>query len=138
MQNRKFVLAASVGVLLGATTWAQAPYGNSMYGDSTRGHSQMGSSRDSMPKDTTAQWRGLTASDQSNDSGDVGITKKIRREIMATKGMSVSGQNVKVVTIGGKVTLRGKVNSESEKETIGQIANSVAKSRNVTNELQVK
>jgi osmotically-inducible protein OsmY len=118
-------------------TWA-APYDNGMDDDSTRYHSQAGSPRDSMSKDSAAKRHGVTASDQTNNKADVDITAKIRREIMARKGMSVNAQNVKIVTIDGKVTLRGKVNSASEKKLIGQIATSVAGSENVTNELQVK
>ena len=139
MKNSKqLVLAASVSALLGATAWAEAPYGNGSYGDSTRTQSNMRSARDSMANDSSAYRRGVTASDQTNNKSDVAITKKIRQEIMAIKGMSINAQNVKIVTIDGKVTLRGKVESASEKEIIGQIANSVASMKNVTNDLQVK
>lgn len=144
MRNSKqFVLAASVSAILGATTFAQAPYGNgnnSMLSDSTQGQSQVMPRRDSVSKDnsTATQRNRVTASDQKNDTADVNITKKIRQEIMAKKGMSISAQNVKIITINGKVTLKGEVNTANEKEMIGQIANKVASSKNVTNDLQVK
>jgi osmotically-inducible protein OsmY len=155
MQNRKyFVLAASVSVLLAGTSWAQMSKSNStnrdttryqsqmsndsVYNDSKRSQSRASSSWDSIPKDSVTPLRGLTASDQSNDSADVNITRQIRKEIMANKDMSVNAQNVKIVTIAGKVTLRGKVNSEKEKEAIGKIATNIVRSENVTNELQLK
>lgn len=157
MQKLKhFVFAASVSVFLVATTCTQVPKGsssantdstsyqsqvsegNGMNTDSTGYQSQMSSLQDSMSSDSVTRQRGLTASDQSNDSTDFNITRDIRREIMAKEGMSVDAQNVKIVTIAGKITLRGNVNSASEKEIIGQMANKANGRENVTNELQIK
>lgn len=156
MQNRKyFVLAASVSVLLAGTSWAQMSKSNSMNRDTTRNQSQMSndsgvyndnkrsqsrasSSWDSLPKDSVTPLRGLTASDQSNDSADVNFTRQIRKDILARRDMSVNAQNVKIVTIAGKVTLKGNVNSEKEKEAIGKIASDIVSSANVTNKLQLK
>ena len=51
--------------------------------------------------------------------------------------MSVDAQNAKVVVQGGKVTLRGPVKSQEEKEAVGKIATDVAGAGNVDNQLEV-
>jgi osmotically-inducible protein OsmY len=143
MQNRKnFVLTVSVCILLVASSWAQVSKSAGIDGDSTYNQPPIGSQtvvpRDSISKDSLTPWGNVTASDQKSNKTDIDITKNIRKEIMARKGMSVNAQNVKIVSIDGKVTLRGTVNTAGEKEIIGHIANTVASSENVTNELQIK
>ena len=51
--------------------------------------------------------------------------------------VSVNARNVKVITSKGKVTLRGPVNSDTEKETIDRIAREVAWDQNVDNQIEV-
>jgi sporulation protein YlmC with PRC-barrel domain len=80
----------------------------------------------------------LTPLDQGNSQADVNTTAQIRKEIIADSGMSVNAQNVKIITIDGRVTLRGPVNSEEEKRLIGEIADRVAHAGNVDNQLEVK
>lgn len=80
----------------------------------------------------------LTPFDQGNSKADVDITAKIRKEIIAVENMSVSGKNVKIITKDGRVTLRGKADSAEEKRIIGEIANRIARSENVDNQLEVK
>jgi sporulation protein YlmC with PRC-barrel domain len=80
----------------------------------------------------------LTPLDQGNSHADVNTTAQIRKEIIADSGMSVNAQNVKIITIDGRVTLRGPVNSEEEKRLIGEIADRVAHAGNVDNQLEVK
>jgi hyperosmotically inducible protein len=79
----------------------------------------------------------ITAGLQGQGKSDVVITADIRKRIMAAN-MSVNAQNAKVVSQNGKVTLRGPVNSQSEKDSIGQIATDVAGADNVDNQLDVK
>jgi osmotically-inducible protein OsmY len=52
--------------------------------------------------------------------------------------MSVNAQNVKIMTVDGRVTLRGPVNTDEEKRLIGEIADRIAHSGNVDNQLEVK
>jgi osmotically-inducible protein OsmY len=52
--------------------------------------------------------------------------------------MSVNAQNVKIITVDGRVTLRGPVNTAEEKRLIGEIADRIAHSENVDNQLEVK
>ncbi|MHB8523660.1 MAG: PRC-barrel domain-containing protein [Limisphaerales bacterium] len=82
--------------------------------------------------------RTLTPLDQGNSKADVATTAQIRREIIASKDMSVNGRNVKIITNKGQVTLRGPVNTAEEKRLIGEIADRIAHSENVDNQLDVK
>jgi hyperosmotically inducible periplasmic protein len=79
----------------------------------------------------------VTAGTQGQSKSDVDMTAAIRRQIMSAK-MSLAAQNAKVICQGGKVTLRGPVNSQDEKDSIGDIANNVAGASNVDNELEIK
>jgi len=80
----------------------------------------------------------LTPVDQGNSKADVTMTAQIRKEVVALRNLSVNGQNVKIITNEGKVTLRGPVNSADEKRQIGEIATRYAQPGNVDNQLEVK
>jgi len=80
----------------------------------------------------------LTPLDQGNSKSDVSTTADIRKEIMARKGISMNAKNVKIITQNGRVTLRGPVETSEEKRLIGEIANRMAQSENVDNQLEVK
>jgi osmotically-inducible protein OsmY len=75
--------------------------------------------------------------DQGNSKADIKTTAQIRKEILAGKEMSVNAKNVKIITVNGQVTLRGRVNSEEEKRVIGEIAERIAQTGNVRNQLEV-
>jgi osmotically-inducible protein OsmY len=45
---------------------------------------------------------------------------------------------VKIVSQSGKVTLRGPVDTQAEKDAIGNMANDVAGAANVDNQLEIK
>ena len=82
--------------------------------------------------------RTLTPLNQGNSKADLDTTAQIRKEIIAGKNMSVNARNVKIITNKGQVTLRGPVNTAEEKRLIGEIANQIARSENVDNQLEVK
>jgi sporulation protein YlmC with PRC-barrel domain len=82
--------------------------------------------------------RTLTPADQGNDKVDIGITARIRKEIVALKDISVDARNVKIITVNGYVTLRGPVNTLDEKRRIADIADRIAGAQNVDNQLEVK
>lgn len=82
--------------------------------------------------------RTLTPLDQGNSKADVDTTAQIRKEIIAGKNLSVSARNVKIITKNGRVTLRGPVNTAEEKRLIGEIADRIARTGNVDNQLEVK
>jgi osmotically-inducible protein OsmY len=71
------------------------------------------------------------------DPADRQITKKIRMSIHEDKSISVYAHNIKVISQGGKVTLRGPVRTEEEKNSIGMKAAAVAGDGNVENQLDV-
>lgn len=83
-----------------------------------------------------AKANGPTADDQKN-SEDRLTTQKIRRSITADKSLSTAAHNVKIVVLGGQVTLRGAVRSEEEKRSVETKAAEVAGANKVTNEITV-
>ena len=82
--------------------------------------------------------RTLTPLDQGHSQADRDTTAQIRKEIVAGKTMSISAKNVKIITNNGQVTLRGPVNTSEEKRLIGEIADRIARTGNVDNQLEVK
>ena len=78
----------------------------------------------------------LTAGMAGQTKPDVVLAADIRKRIVATE-MSVDAKNVKVVVLGGKVTLRGPVKSQEEKDTIAKIAVDVGGEANVDNQLEI-
>jgi hyperosmotically inducible protein len=79
----------------------------------------------------------LTPMDQGGGK-DRDITAAIRRSVVADKGLSFGAKNVKIITVAGKVTLRGAVKSDDEKSSIEAKAKSTAGVSEVDNQLEVK
>ena len=79
-----------------------------------------------------------TADQQKDNRSDRDITQQIRQSIMKDKSLSTYAHNVKIVTQGGQVTLKGPVRSEEEKKTVEVKATEVAGENKVTNQLDVK
>ena len=80
----------------------------------------------------------VTADQGKNNASDREIMQKIRKAVTDDKSLSTYAHNIKIVSQGGKVTLKGPVRSAEEKQTIEQKATDVAGAGNVTNELTVK
>jgi osmotically-inducible protein OsmY len=78
----------------------------------------------------------VTADQQQNNKSDLETSRQIRRAIMADKSLSTYAHNIKIVTQQGKVTLRGPVRTETEKETV-QTNTEVAGAANVTSTITV-
>jgi hyperosmotically inducible protein len=78
-----------------------------------------------------------TPIDQNENQADIDITAAIRKRVVDTK-MSINGQNVKIITQNGKVTLRGPVETADEKAQIEGFARAVAGDGNILSELSVK
>jgi hyperosmotically inducible protein len=89
------------------------------------------------PDARAAQTQSATAgaAQQSNQSSDLQITRNIRRALIKDKSLSISAHNVTIITKDGKVTLKGKVKSEAEKQTVESAATHVAGVGNVDNQL---
>jgi hyperosmotically inducible protein len=69
---------------------------------------------------------------------DRDITAAIRRAVVADKGLSFTAKNVKIITVNGKVTLRGPVKSDEEKSSIEAKAKAATGVAEVDNQLEVK
>lgn len=79
----------------------------------------------------------VTPLDQKENQSDISITANIRQAVMKVEDMSVNGQNVKIVTADGVVTLGGPVATAAEKTKIGQLATQTTGVKRVDNQLEV-
>jgi osmotically-inducible protein OsmY len=79
-----------------------------------------------------------TSGDQSNNSAATQTTAAIRRAVVADDSLSMTAKNVKIITAGDKVTLRGPVKTADEKTRIEQLAQSAASNSKIDNQLEVK
>ncbi len=86
---------------------------------------------------TNKDQAGPTADQQKTNPSDQAVTQKIRKAIHEDQSLSSYAHNIKVITQDGKVTLRGPVRSEEEKNNLEAKAVSVAGQGNVTNQLDV-
>ena len=80
----------------------------------------------------------VTPLDQSNARADIDLTASIRRSLIASEDLSMNAKNVKIISRNGSVTLRGVVESDSEKLRIQDEAVRIAGVLNVDNELDVR
>jgi hyperosmotically inducible protein len=78
-----------------------------------------------------------TADQQKMNPTDRALAQRIRKSIHDDKNLSTYAHNIKVIAQDGKVTLRGPVRSEDEKNTLQAKAVAVAGDGNVTNELDI-
>ena len=79
-----------------------------------------------------------TADQQKENRPDLEITKQIRQALVRDKSLSPYAHNVKIMTQGGMVTLRGPVHSDEEKKAVEAKAVEVAGEGKVNNQLDVK
>lgn len=80
----------------------------------------------------------VNADKAQNNLSDRELMAHIRRDIVKDKSLSTYAHNVKIVSRNGKVTLRGPVRSDQEKQSIEQYAKKYAGDQNVINEVAVK
>ena len=79
----------------------------------------------------------VTADQQKENATDRDLTQKIRRSVINDKTLSTYAHNVKIVSQGGQVTLKGPVRTAQEKQNIEAKAVEVAGAGHVVNELSV-
>lgn len=79
-----------------------------------------------------------TADRQKENPADRQLAQQIRRALVKDKSLSSNAHNVKVIAQDGIVTLKGPVNSESEKQTVEAKAAQIAGSDKVTSDIQVR
>lgn len=82
--------------------------------------------------------QGETAQNQSNRTSDRELTAKVRKAIIADKGLSTYAHNIKIITQNGTVTLKGPVKSDDEKQKIESDASGVVSRESIVDQLTVK
>ena len=80
----------------------------------------------------------LTADQQSSGTSDTEITRQVRRALIADKGLSIYAHNIKIITNGGVVTLKGPVKSVDEQKKALSLATAVAGVSQVNNQISIK
>jgi osmotically-inducible protein OsmY len=80
----------------------------------------------------------LTPMDQGKSATERNITAVIRRGVVADKSLSFTAKNVKIITNGSKVTLRGPVKSDLERSAIETHAKQAPGVTEVDNQIEVK
>ena len=78
-----------------------------------------------------------TAGQQSNAKSDRELTRKIRQALVKDKDLSTYAHNIKVITSGGAVTLKGPVRSEDEKKAVEAKAAEAAGGASITSQIEV-
>jgi hyperosmotically inducible protein len=78
-----------------------------------------------------------TADQQKMNPTDRAITQKIRKAVHDDNSLSTYAHNIKIITQDGKVTLRGPVRSDDEKNSLQAKAVLIAGEANVTNQLEI-
>lgn len=78
-----------------------------------------------------------TAGMAGQSKPDVQLAADIRKRVVDTE-LSTNAKNSKIVVQNGRVTLRGPVKSQEEKDAIGRIASEIAGAGNVDNLLEIE
>jgi hyperosmotically inducible periplasmic protein len=79
-----------------------------------------------------------TSGDQAENATDRRISEEVRQAVVGDKSLSTNAHNVKIITSGGIVTLRGPVKSKDEKAAIESKAKQVAGVTRVENLLEIE
>jgi len=79
----------------------------------------------------------LTPMDQGSSEADRKLTQQIRETIVRDNSLSFTAKNVKIITLNGRVTLRGPVKTDAERRTISAAAKKIAGDAQVENYLEV-
>jgi len=108
--------------------WAQQDAGANQYppGDNTKVNQ-----RDQSQNEATAD-------KQKENTTDRQLAQQIRRALVKDKSLSTNAHNIKVIVQNGVVTLKGPVNSYSEKQAVETKATQIAGSDKVTSEIEIR
>jgi len=79
-----------------------------------------------------------TPVDQGESEADRTITQHVRKAVVDNDALSTNAHNVKIITQNGVVTLRGPVNTATEKATVVAAARSTPGVTRVDDQLEVK
>jgi len=125
--------------------YGQEPYWESKTYQRGRNEADKNYERTAKDADNTArnvrdrEGNTLTPGDQGQTESDRTLTQRIRKAIVSENdSFSTTAKNIKIITINGHVTLRGPVNTETERTEIANIAQRIAGANAVDNQLEVK
>lgn len=79
-----------------------------------------------------------TAVSQGNSQSEINISAAIRRAVVGNKALGFNAKNVKIITVGSKVTLRGPVSTDQERGIIEMQAKQTSGVTEVDNQIEVK
>lgn len=91
----------------------------------------------SSPRSSAVTGSNIRCSPTVGTLSDLAITRDIRRAVIKDKSLSMDAHNVTIITKAGKVTLKGRVKSDAEKQTVESAATNVAGPGNVNDQLTV-
>lgn len=80
---------------------------------------------------------GITADQQGMSKADTETTRLVRQAIMKDPALSMEAQNIKIITVDGKVTLRGVMSSTIEINSVVEKARAVAGAASVSNQINL-
>jgi hyperosmotically inducible periplasmic protein len=108
--------------------WAQQDAGAKQYppGDNTKVNQ-----RDQSQNEATADKQKENATDRQ-------LAQQIRRALVKDKSLSTNAHNIKVIAQNGLVTLKGPVDSDSEKQAVETKAAQIAGSDKVTSQIEIR
>ena len=127
----------------GTTNGGPAAHGNGGGSTTAGGISPNTTSSSAKASDNTGvnerdRGGGATPVTQGNSQSEINISASIRRAVVGNKARGFNAKNVKIITVGSKVTLRGPVGSEQERGIIETQAKQTAGVTEVDNQIEVK
>ena len=121
-------------VLCGIVLTGAFLLGGSLQAQDTDQHKADNTAVNKRDRDKTEQ----TADQAKNTLTDRELMQHIRRDVVKDKSLSTYGHNVKIIAEHGKVTLKGPVHSEDEKNAVMAHAKKYADESNIDDQLTVK
>jgi osmotically-inducible protein OsmY len=132
------VLAAAIALVLAGPAYASDPAPTTRDAAADRATVSVTKPADnSAHNERDAAGNKVTPLDQSHAETDVEMTRSIRKMLVDDDSLGTNAQNVKVITVDGKVTLRGPVANANEQARVVAIAKKAAGADRVVSELQV-
>ncbi len=79
----------------------------------------------------------MTAEKQGNSKADVNLVARLRKAVVDDKSLSTNAHNVKIIVNGGRIWLRGPVESEAEKTRVEALVKETAGGKTATSSIEV-
>jgi osmotically-inducible protein OsmY len=130
MKNFIAVISLCSLAFLSVSTYAENE--NTMSSDSppTSADTAEVNERDTIPGE-------LNADQQLMNDKDMVITRRIRQELLKDQAFKTYAKRVKITTVNGTVTLKGRVNTEADQNTILEKAQNAKGVKKVINKMKV-